>query len=172
MDFSHSRRGAILGALCAIALLACSGSSPTEVAPSEPAPSEPLIVTDPHPPGEIVGCPREWNGVAFGEYVPLATLVGGAVVEFIPPQPEVNCTTRINNGRRTMTVDLMLGEGQFDGERDRFEFADTCAVGQCWECPVQGPVADADRLLYTQDYRFRIDPDGRLTGRCVAFEDL
>lgn len=169
MDIRHSRGGAIVGALGAVVLLACSGSSPTEVASSEQAPGEPLVVTDAHPPG-FNGCPRFWVPDPapgdFGDLVPLANIVGGAVVEFVPPLD--GCTLVIHNGRRTMNVDLVLPGGLWDGEQNHWDHDEACAAGACWQCPVQGPVFAP--LLYTTDYRFHVRHDGRLVGRCVAIE--
>ena len=162
-----------VGAVAAT-LVACGATSPTEVVEVTPAGTPPgALVVDPHPPGEDPGCPRPCNidpvtgAIVCGDLLDLVTLDGGAPFFFEPP--EEACVTRIQNNRRTMNIDLdlaLLDPPGPTGERLHFGFDD---IVPPWLCPVPGSLLlDADGLLFTDDWTFRVTPAGRLIGKCVA----
>ncbi len=170
--FDQNLRWLAVGAVAA-ALLGCGGTSPTEVVDVTLAGTPPgAVVADPHPPGEDPGCPRPCTQdpvtgqVVCGDLMDLVTLDDGAPFFFEPPEDA--CVTRIQGNRRTMSIELQLPTPPGPpGDRLRFGFAD---VVPPWLCPVPGPLAfDADGLIFTDDWTFRVTPDGRLNGKCTAY---
>ncbi len=152
------------------ATLGCGGTSPTEVAEVNPAGTPPgAVVADPHPPGEDPDCPSPCNQdpitgeITCGDVLDLVTLHDGAPFFFEPPVEA--CVTRIFGNHRTMTIDLQLPDPPGPpGERLRFDFDDIA-----WLCPVPGSlVLDPDGLLFTDNWTFRVTPDGHFIGKCVV----
>lgn len=174
MDSIRSTRSrlAFAAALCGLALLlglsACDGRTPTEVdvTPASGSESAALRAVGDGPP-TIFGCPfpSDQNGEPNGPQEQLVTEVAGVLTDFTPPVEA--CVTVDHNERRTMTIELQLDEGLYvPGDRPRFGDRDY----PHWLCPVPGPLGSPDRLLWSDNWSFRVSPAGVFTGKCVAYE--
>jgi hypothetical protein len=149
-----SRAGrTVLGIAAAILLVGCEGTAtPTEVVSVEASISSQDAVTavSSGGPGCIEGCVP---GRAF------ITMDDAGVIHEFMPEPS-SCTTRIVHERRTMTVELVLpAEVPRPSHNVRLDFESTG-----WRCPMPGPTWE--EVCITDDWTFRVQPNGRLRGTC------
>lgn len=144
--------GVALVVAAAVLVGSCDGSStPTEVTVVEAGGlfgADPTTVSSGGP-GHVEGCVPDRQFPMLDD--------AGVLHWFVPD--ESACTTRIAHQRRTMTVELVLPPEMRPGRNLTLDITNTG-----WRCPMPGPTWDP--VCLTEEWTFRVKPNGRYSGTC------
>jgi hypothetical protein len=146
-------------ALCVAALLLSSGCNGDGASPTEPASSADTA-------GASVALPDSLGAPGFVAHcpdtVPFIDESGARSLE-LSTLSNVVCATKLHAHRHVMLVTADLPGDLVPASNVNYDFGDTGVLCRVWARP---PISNPN-FLGTNDYRFRLTPQGELKGRCV-----